>query len=198
MDTLPAESGVFGLVRASLVLALCYSNLLRISEAAGLTANDLERLHDGSFRCRVRKAKNHRLGFDFTVQCIPEAVLDAHGILSSFIERTGFKPGCAEQYLFAHKDRLAKKLAVSTLQADVKRLVILAGLDPQYYVSHCAKLGGASAAAEAGCSAPVLQEFGRWRSAESAAIYTALSDEMRLLLQARIVGAPSKQDDLFS
>jgi integrase len=53
--------------RAAVVMAVCFADFLRFSEVSNVRLQDIS-LKKNSVSFRVRKAKNHRLGFDV---CLP-------------------------------------------------------------------------------------------------------------------------------
>ncbi len=59
--------GSFWHWRAAVVMATCFANFLRFSEVLNVCLEDIT-LAGNDLRFRVRKAKNHRLGFDV---CLP-------------------------------------------------------------------------------------------------------------------------------
>jgi integrase len=52
--------------RAAVVMAVCFADFLRFSEVLNVRLQDISKRNSASFR--VRKAKNHCLGFDV---CLP-------------------------------------------------------------------------------------------------------------------------------
>jgi hypothetical protein len=117
----------------------------------------------------VKKAKNHRLGFDV---CLPES--DSKGIRTfelDFLRRglkwklgkTGFL--CCQ--LEGGKLRPQLPSSYSALHSSCKNMIESVGLDPSKYSTHSAKRGSASAAVVAGCTDEEVTALGRWKSAET-------------------------------
>jgi hypothetical protein len=142
-------------------MATCFPDFLRFSEVLNIRLEDLT-LAGSDLRFRVRKAKNHRLGFDV---CLP--VGDPKSI-GSFV-----------------LDFLSCPLATLHCTAAAKTLIEAVSLDPSKYSTHSAKRGSATASVVAGCTDAEVTALGRWKSAETGKQYVHGSEEFRKRLSTR-------------
>jgi integrase len=134
--------------RAAVILSMCYSDFLRFSEVAFMRLEDT-RVDRAGVHFQVKKAKNHRRGFDVLLPvekrryCVGAYVLE-------FIEK-GLKrtPGSAG-WLCGKVDGAAffpdESVSYSSLHSGCKSLIKQAGLDPSLFSTHSAKRGSATAA----------------------------------------------------
>jgi hypothetical protein len=157
-------------------MATCFANFLRFSKVLNVCLEDIT-LAGNDLRFRVKKAKNHRLGFDV---CLP--VDDPKSIgafVLNFLQRgVKWRPGkvgllCCQ--LEGGNFRARLPISYSGLHASCKDLVEAVGLDRTKYLTHSAKRGSATAAVSA---------LGRWRSAETGKGYVHGSDKFRKRLSS--------------
>jgi hypothetical protein len=171
---------------AAVVLATCFADFLCFSEVLNVCLEDLT-LSESDLRFRVRKAKNHRLGFDV---CLP--VSDPKGVGAFVLNflRCGikWKPGktgflCCQ--LKGAKFRPQIPISYSALHSSCKNLIVAVGLDPSKYSTHSAKRGSATAAVVADCTDAEVTALGRWKSAETGRQYVQGSEKFRKSLSTR-------------
>jgi hypothetical protein len=135
----------------------------------------------------VRKAKNHRLGFDV---CLPVGDPKSIGafVLDFLLHGLKWKPGktgflCCQ--LQGAEFRPQIPISYSSLHSSSKNLLEAVGLDPSKYYTHSAKRGSATAAVVAGCMDAKVTALGRWKSAETGRQYVHGSEEFRKSLSTR-------------
>jgi hypothetical protein len=168
------------------VMATCFADFLRFSKVLNVCLEDIT-LAGNYSRFSVKKAKNHRLGFDV---CLP--VDDPKSIgafVLDFLQRgLKWRPG-KENFLCCQleggKFRARLPISYSALHASCKDLIEAVGLDPSKYSTHSAKRGSATAAVVAGCTDAEVTALGRWRSAETGKGYVHGSDRFRKRLSSR-------------
>jgi hypothetical protein len=123
----------------------------------------------------VRKAKNHRLGFDVTLSVDKKRKYCVGAYLLRFLESwlrwspgsSGFLCCKVEKACF----RPSQSIGYSYLHESCKSLIKAAGLDPSKFSTHLAKRGSATTVVSAGCSDAELTSTGRWRSANTGTRY---------------------------
>lgn len=178
-----------GAWRAAVILSVCFSDFLRFSEVVNVRLEDIEVSKDGV--CfRVRKAKNHRLGFNVTLSVDKKRKYCVGAYLLRFLEfGLRWSPGSAgflcckvEKARF----RPSQSIGYSSLHASCKSLIKAAGLDPSKFSTHSAKRGSATTAVSAGCSDAELTSMGRWRSANTGSRYVHDGPEFRKKLARRL------------
>jgi hypothetical protein len=178
--------GSFRHRRAAVVMATCFADFLRFSEMLNVCLEDIT-LAGNDLRFRVRKAKNHRLGFDV---CLP--VDDPKSIgafVLDFLQRgLKWRPGkvgflCCQ--LEGGKFRARLPISYSALHASCRDLIEAVGLDPSKYSTHSANRGSATAAVVAGCTDAEVTALVGWRSAETGKGYVHGSDKFRRRLSSR-------------
>lgn len=179
------------LKRAAWALALAHGHFLRISEVMGLTGADISLNDDDDICLTVRQAKNHLHGFDVRVRRGSGQPVKVHKYVRKLMAMSAVRVGDRSSFLMA-KCGGGGKVAVSTVHADVKKLVKLVGLDPDKYSFHSARHGAATEAARAGCTVAELRFLGRWRGYETPAEYTQFDEEDRHRLDAKIRRSLSK------
>jgi hypothetical protein len=135
----------------------------------------------------VRKAKNHRLGFDV---CLPVSDPKSIGAFVLDFLRRGlkWKPGktfflCCQ--LKCAKFRQQIPINYSALHSSCKNLIEAVGLDPSKYSTHSAKRRSATAAVVAGCTDAEVTALGMWKSAETGRQYVHGSEKFRQSLSTR-------------
>jgi hypothetical protein len=163
----------------------CFADFLRFSEGINVCLGYIT-LAGNDLRFRVRKAKNHRLGFEV---CLP---VDDPKSIGAFVldflqrglkwrpKKVGFL--CCQ--LEGGKFRARLPISYSALHASCKDLIEAVGLDPSKYSNHSAKRGSATAAVVAGCTDAEVTALGRWRSAETGKGYVHGSDKFRKRLSS--------------
>jgi hypothetical protein len=161
--------------RAAVILALSFQEFLRFSEAAFLRLEDLEVDKDG-VHFRVKKAKNHRTGFEGCVPVRRDNPYCVGNFVLEFMEKwvkwsPGMSGALCSKIVDAGKRFSLKQCSYSVLHNACKDIIVEVGLDPNLYSTHSAKRGGASAAAAAGLSSAEITALGRWRSAKTGVLY---------------------------
>jgi integrase len=140
------SKGSFRHWRAAVIMATCFADFLHFSEVLNVRLEDIT-LTGSDLPFRVKKAKNHRLGFDV---CLP--VSNSKGIGSFVLDflrcglkwkqgKTGFL--CCQ--LKGGKFRPHLPISYSALHSSCKNLIESVGLDPSKYSTHSAKRGLATA-----------------------------------------------------
>jgi integrase len=73
---MPFSKGSFRHWKATVVMAMCFADFLRFSEVLNVQLEDITLSESESdLRFRVKKAKNHRLGFDVCISvCDPKGI----------------------------------------------------------------------------------------------------------------------------
>jgi hypothetical protein len=179
------SNGSFWHWRATVVMATCFADFLRLSKVLNVPLEDLT-LAGNDLRFRVRKAKNHRLGFDV---CLP--VGDPKSIEAFVLDflRRGlkWKPGkigflCCQ--LEGGNFRPQLPISYSALHSSCKDLIEAVGLDPSKYSTHSTKRGSATAEVVAGCKDAEVTALGRWKSSETGKGYVHGSEEFRKKLSS--------------
>ena len=122
---------------------------------------------------RVGRAKNQPEGYSFVVENRPQALVDVFGLVCQYLDTAGIQAGSEDHFFMCQAKKPHEQVALSTMHADAKRLVVAVGLDPKKFGTHSAKRGGATQAARAGLSSSQIQFLGRWKSAEMPQKYTA-------------------------
>jgi hypothetical protein len=154
-------------------MSMCFSDFLRFAEVVAVQLEDIS-VRKGFISFRVRKAKNHCLGFDVTLPLDEKRRYCVGAFLLCFLE-PGLKwsPGDVG-FLCCRMDtsgfRPASAVGYSTLHAACKELIKASGLDPSRFSTHSAGFD-AMAAVSAGCSDAKLTLLGRWRSANTEGQY---------------------------
>jgi hypothetical protein len=180
------SKGSFWHWKAVVVMATCFADFLGFSKVLNIRLEDLT-LAGSDLRFRVRKAKNHRLGFDV---CLP--VGDPKSIGSFVLDflqlALKWRPGkvgflCCQ--LEGGNFRPQLPISYSALHSSCKDLIEAVGLDPTKYSTHSAKRGSATAAVVAGCTDAEVTALGRWKSAETGKQYVHGSEEFRKKLSSR-------------
>jgi hypothetical protein len=174
--------GSFRHWRAAVVMATCFADFLRFS----ICLEDLM-LAGSDLRFQVRKAKNHRLGFDV---CLPVGDPKSIGafVLDFLCRGLKWRPGkvgflCCQLEGGIFRPQLP--ISYSALHSSCKDLKEAIGLDPSKYSTHSAKRGSATAAVVAGCTDAEVTALGRWKSAETGKQYVHGSGEFRKRLSTR-------------
>jgi hypothetical protein len=161
-------------------MATGFADFFRFSEVLNVRIEDIT-LSESDICFKVRKAKNHRLGFDI---CLP--VSDPKGIgafvLDFLCRGLKWKPGktgflCCQ--LEGAKFRPRIPISYSGLHSSCKNLIEAVGFDPSKYSTHSAKRGSATAGVVAGCTDAEVRAFGRWKSAEIGRPYVHVSKKFR-------------------
>ena len=62
-----------------------------------------------------------------------------------------------------------------TLQAEIKESAVAFGLNPDWFNTHSARIGGPTAAAAAGEQKETIMVYGRWKSVPTSLIYQGSS-----------------------
>jgi hypothetical protein len=179
------SKGSFRHWRAAVVIATCFTDFLCFSEVLNVHLEDIT-LTGSDLRSRVKKAKNHRLGFNV---CLP--VSDSRGIgafVLNFLWRgLKWKPGKTD-FLCCQLEggKLWPQLPISysALHSSCKNLIESVGLDPSKYSTHSAKRGSATAVVVAGCTDAEVTALGRWKYAEMGRQYVHGSKKFRKNLSA--------------
>jgi integrase len=122
--------------RVAVVISVCFSDFLRFAEVVAVRLKDIS-VRKGFISFRVRKAKNHCLGFDITLPVDKKRRYFVGAFLLRFLER-GLKwsPGdvgllCCR--MDASGFRPAAAVGYSTLHAACKELINALGLDPSRF-----------------------------------------------------------------
>jgi hypothetical protein len=180
------SKGSFPHWRAAVVMATCFADFLRFSAVVNIRLEDLT-LSGSDLRFWVRKAKNHRLGFDV---CLPLGDPKSIWLFAlDFLQRgLKWRPGKIRFLCCQLKGgNLWPQLPISysALHSSCKDLIEAVGLDPTKYSTHSAKRGSATAAVVAGCTDAEVTALGRWKSAETGKRYVHGSEEFRKKLSSR-------------
>jgi hypothetical protein len=145
--------GSFRHWRAAVVMATCFTDFLRFSKVLNVRLEDIT-LAGNNLHFRVKKAKNHRLGFNV---CLPMDDPKSIGAFVLDFLQLGLKwrPGkvgflCCQ--LEGGNFRTRLPISYSALHSSCKDLIEAVGLDPTKYSTHSAKRGSATAAVVAGCA----------------------------------------------
>jgi integrase len=181
------SKGSFYHWRAAVVMATCFADFLRFSEVLNVRLEDIT-LTGSDLPFRVKKAKNHRLGFGV---CLPVSDSKSIGsfVLDFLCRGLKSKPGktgflCCQ--LEGGKFWPQLPISYSLLHSSCKNLIESVGLDPFRYSTHSAKRGSATATAAvvAGCTDAEVTALGRWKSAETGRQYVHGSKKFRNNLSA--------------
>jgi hypothetical protein len=167
------------------VMSTCFADFLRFREVLNICLEDIM-LAEDDLRFRVRKAKNHRLGFDV---CLPVGDPKSIGAFVLNFLRRGLKWRTGKVgFLCCQPEggNLRPQLAISysALHSSCKDLIEAVGLDPSKYSTHSAKRGLATAAVVAGCTDAEVTALGRWKSSETGKGYVHGSEEFRKRLSS--------------
>jgi hypothetical protein len=172
--------------RAAVVMATCFADFLHFSEVLNVRLEDIM-LAGNDLRFRVKKAKNHRLGFDV---CLPVDDPKSIGafVLDFFQRGLKWRPGkvgflCCQIEGGNFRTRLP--ISYSALHSSCKELIKAVGLDLTKYSTHSAKRGSATAAVVAGCTDVEVTALGRWKLAETGKGYVHGSEGFRKRLSSR-------------
>jgi hypothetical protein len=168
------------------VMATCFADFLRFSEVLIIRLEDIT-LAGNNLRFRVKKAKNHRLGFDL---CLPVDDPKSIGLfVLDFLQRgLKWRPekiGFLCCQLDGGNFRTRLPISYSALHSSCKDLIEAVGLDPMKYSTHLSKRGWATAAVLAGCTDAEVTALGRWKSAETGKRYVHGSEEFQKRLSSR-------------
>jgi integrase len=174
--------------RAAVIMAMCFADFLWFSEVVNMRLEDVS-VDRAGVHFKVRKAKNHRMGFDV---CLPVNRKKMHCVgryVLEFLETDlRWAPGVSG-FLCCKVDALAffprTSVSYSALHEGCKDLIKKAGLDPSRYSTHSAKRGSATEAVSAGCSDAEVTSLGRWRSANTGRQYVHSGQEFRKKLTDR-------------
>jgi hypothetical protein len=180
------SKGSFQHWRAAVVMATCFANFLRFSEVLNVRLEDLTLV--GNDLCfRVRKAKNHRLGFNV---CLPVGDPKSIGafVLNFLCRGLKWRPGkagflCCQFEVSNFRRQLP--ISYSALHSSCKDLIEAVGLDPSKYSTHSAKRGSTRAVVVAGCTDAEVTALDRWKAAETVKQYVHGSEEFRKKLSTR-------------
>jgi integrase len=178
--------GSFRHWRAAVVMATCFDDFLRFSEVLNICLEDLT-LAWSDLRFRVRKAKNHRLGFDV---CLPVGDPKSIGafVLDFLLRGLKWRQGkvgflCCQLKGGIFRPRL--QISYSALHSSCKDLIKAVRLDLTKYSTPSAKRGSATDAVVAGCTDAEVTALGRWKSAETGKQYVHGGEEFRKKLSSR-------------
>ena len=144
-------------LRADMDLAIIHTMryaLLRPSEAAALTWQDLEVIHDGTGRILIRRSKTDQAG--------EGALLFLSRTAVSALER--IRPQDPEP------DAPIFPMAAGQIRRRIKAAAKAAGLNGNFG-GHSARIGMAVDLAQTGAGLPEIQQAGRWESPEMPAYY---------------------------
>jgi integrase len=178
LEVASAPNASFSLKRAIAITALCFQQLLRVSEVVAIRGNDvLFNTAKSAYMFTVRKAKNHST---FTV---PVNVGCRHCVgnyLQTYLAGTGFRLSDELSHFACKATRKAggiwcvnNNVGISTDTARVgfKDAVRASGLNRKLYSTHSAKRGAATEAVKAGNTDAMVTIAGRWKSPSMAAAY---------------------------
>jgi hypothetical protein len=152
----------------AVVMSVCFLDFLGFAEVVAVCLKDIS-IWKGFISFRVKKAKNHRFGFDVTLPVDEKRHYCVGAFLLCFLERDlKWSPGnvgflCCRMDASGFRPALA--VGYSTLHAACKELIKASGLDLSRFSTHSAKQGSATADVSVGCSDAKLTSLGRWRSA---------------------------------
>jgi integrase len=176
-----APNASFSLKGVIAITALCFQQLLRVSEVVAIRGNDVSfDTSKSGYMFKVRKAKNHSNGFTFTV---PVDVGRRHCVgnyLQTYLAGTGFRLGDELSHFACKATRKAggiwcvnNNVGISTDTARVgfKDAVRAIGLNHELYSTHSAKRGAATEVIKAGNTDAMVTIAGRWKSPSMAAAY---------------------------
>jgi hypothetical protein len=176
--------------RAAVILAVCFADFLRFSEVAFVRVKDMTVLEKKGY-FRVRKAKNHRLGFDVCLPVDKKQRYCVGAYLVGYLEKALRCPQGNSGFLCCKVDgsRFLPECSVgySSLHSSCKEMIKAAGLDPKVYLPHLAKRGSATAVVVAGCNHAEVTLMGRWRSANNGRQYIHDGPEFRKRLSKRFL-----------
>jgi hypothetical protein len=178
--------GSFRHWRAAVIMATCFADFLRFSKVLNVRLEDLT-LSESDLPFQVRKAKNHRLGFDV---CLPVGDPKSIGAFVLDFLHCGlkWKPGktgflCCQLKGAQFQPQIP--ISYSALHSSCKDLIDAVGLDPSKYSTYSAKRGSATAAVIAGFTDAEVTALGRWKSSETGRQYVHVSEEFRKSLSTR-------------
>jgi hypothetical protein len=174
--------------RAAVVVAVCFAYFLLFSEVSNVRLQDIS-IKRNSASFRMRKAKNHCLGFDVCLPVDRKRGYCVGAYLVRFLEQAlkwlpgddGFLGFKIEGGRFLPQEAVG----YSTLHASGKSLIKASGLDPSRFSTHLAKRGSATSAVIAGCLNAEVTSLGRWRSANTGRHYIHDRPEFRKSLSKR-------------
>jgi hypothetical protein len=153
--------GSFRHWKAAVVMATSFADFLRFSKVLKIRLEDIK-LAGNDLRFRVRKAKNHRLGFDV---CLPGGPKSIGSFVLDFLQRgLKWRPGkivflCCQ--LEGGNFGMQLPISYSALHSSCKDLIEAVGFDPTKYSTHSAKRGSDTAAVVAGCTDAEVTALGR-------------------------------------
>jgi integrase len=165
---------LFALKRAVTLTALCFKQMLRISEAVAIKGSDVtfDSLKS-TYIFKVRKAKNHSDGLSFT---IPVDIGHPHCVgnyLRVYMAGIGLRTGDKHAYLACKASRgtggswfanIKGGISTYTARAGFKDAVRAIGLELKLYCTHLAKRRAATEAVKAGNTDAMVTIAGRWKS----------------------------------
>jgi hypothetical protein len=144
------------------VMSTCFADFFGFSKVLDIRLEDIT-LAENDLRFCVRKAKNHRLGFDV---CLPVGDPKSIGafVLDFLCRGLRWRPGkvgflCCQ--LKGSNFRPQLPISYSALHSSYRDLIEAVGLDPSKYSTHSAKRGLATAAVVAGCTDAEVTALGR-------------------------------------
>jgi integrase len=172
---------LFALERAVAPTALCFQQMLRISEAVAIKGSDIT---FDSLKCayifKVRKAKNHSDGFSFTIPVDMGRTHCVGNYLRVYMAGIGLRAGDEHAYLVCKASRgtggrwcanIKGGISIDTARAGLKDAVRAIRLDPKLYSTHSAKRRAATEAVKAGNTDAMVTLAGRWKSPSMASAY---------------------------
>jgi hypothetical protein len=163
----------FALKRAVALTALCFQQMLRISEAIAIKGSDItfDSLK-GAYIFKVRKAKNHSDGFSFTIPVDMGRTHCVGNYLHVYMAKIGLRVGDEHAHLACKASldtggrwcaNIKGGISIDTARAGLKEAVRTIGLDPKLY-SNSAKRGAATEAVKAGNTDAMVTHAGRWKN----------------------------------
>ena len=154
------ETGDRARARGQVDIALCavmFDGLLRRSEAAVLTWNDIARAADGSGRLTVRRSKTDPEGAGKVLWISPETMA-ALGAMREVSD----DDGDTDPVFGLSGQQISRRIAAACETAGLGR----------GYSGHSLRVGAAQALAGANISLAAIMENGRWQSSRMPARYT--------------------------
>lgn len=165
---LAAKAGDLAGLRDAAIVRTVSDGMLRVSEAAGLNLEDLERRDDGSASLAIRASKTDQAGEGAAVFLGPPTVaaIDrytaAAGIESGALFRRVLKGG------HPHPSRLSPDAVRSILAARLRDAGVSGNVS-----GHSLRRGAAVSLVRAGADLAATMQAGRWADARTVARYTA-------------------------
>jgi integrase len=181
LEVASAPNASFSLKRAITITALCFQQLLRVSEVVAIRGNDVSfdtlKL---AFMFTVRKAKIHSSGFAFTAPVDFGLWHCVGNYLQTYLAGTGFRLGDELSHFACKATRKASRIwcvnnnvgiSTDTACVEFKDAVCAIGLNHELYSTHSAKRGAATEAVKAGNTDAMVTIAGRWKSPSMVAAY---------------------------